>query len=215
MVPGMITPRRVFVSVALSLAMVLGGPAGAQLDATENPEKSGPLSRGGGGCTKEVARAPSGVRTAVLKSCGDVYVFNPAAETARRNFDVVWLQTEVNPENRFCAAYVKSKITLPRGYRIEQKTPTFRRISSPRGVLARIRVKARGTATERAVVKNRFRMYPRVLKPNIEGRRLIVEWRGRTRRTVAFAIGVEASYLGRPPKGDPAGKVVAKLSTNC
>lgn len=206
---------RAAATIAIIGALLLPTTASAQLDATENPTKKGPLARDGGRCDRDRARA-GGQLAAISKSCSDVYSFNPLMEDkANRDYGAVWLQAEVDTEPGWCARETTMKIKVPRGVRIEDRTPSYKRVDDPERVRARIAVDADGTADEKGVLKNHFRLYPVRIKPDVDGRVLTVHWRGNTPRTLGFALGVEVSWNAEEgfPNRSPRGTAVSALES--
>ena len=201
---------------AVGLAVVPAPAEAAQLDARDNPKVSGPLSHAGGACTTD--REKSGGELAVVsRACGDVYGFNPEAEgNKRRNYDVVWLQTNVDPRNGWCVTEARSIIRVPKGYRIEGWAPRKERADTKRRVRTRLVATAGGTAENNGVVKNSWVLVPKVADPTVTRRKLILEWRGETGRKLGFALGVEVSFRANDrPAADPAGRVVSTLKPSC
>lgn len=199
------------------LTLFGAGVANAQMLANDDPTVTGPLSRDEKDCVRDADSATSGQTAVVSKACSYSYAFNPNRDKdSARDYGVFWFQTNVDPRNGFCVSNVKAKIRVPRGYRIENKAPTYERTSSPTRDTARLRVDAGGGRHNDAVVKNSYTLFPRVLKPTLDGRKLIVEWRGGTRRTVALALGVEVSYRENNLPDNPAsGTVTSELRSSC
>jgi hypothetical protein len=194
-------------------ALLLPTDASAQLDAKENPRKTGPLAKDGGQCKRDVARSGSQV-AAVSKSCSDVYSFNPERESKQnRDYGAVWLQSSVDTKPGWCTTETVMTLRVPRGVRIEDRTPSFKRTDDGQRVRARIVVDADGTAEKNGVVKNHFRLFPNRLKPNVDGRTLTVDWKGNTGRTLGFAMGVEVSWNSDEgfPNRSPRGAVVSAI----
>jgi hypothetical protein len=115
---------------------------------------------------------------------------------AARNFGAVWLQTNVDGRNGWCARNVESIIKVPRDTRIENFVPHFDRVRSPRGKKVRLVINADGDADRNGVVKNRFWLVPRGIRPSVSdnNRRLVLRWTGNTAQKLAFALGVEFSW---------------------
>jgi hypothetical protein len=192
--------------------MLDAGVANAQLDARDRPNVSGPLVHTAGSCDTGRPRA-GGQVAVVLRACSDVYTFKAGKETdPNRNYDVIWLQTTVEPRNGYCATDATSTLTVPKGSRIERKAPRKKRTDERIRYQTRLVAKAGGTAVNNGVVKQGFALYPRIMDPTLEGRTLTLEWRGRTSKTVAFALGVEVSYPENdPPANQPQGTVRSTL----
>jgi hypothetical protein len=106
------------------------------------------------------------------------------------------------------------EIKVPRGVRIEDRTPSFKRVEEPDRTRARIVVDADGTADRNGVIQNHFRLYPERIKPNVDGRAMTLNWKGNTRRTLGFALGVEVSWNSDDgfPERSPRGTAVSSLA---
>jgi hypothetical protein len=203
------------VAVAILGALLFPTDASAQLQARENPNKSGPLVRDGGRCDRDRARS-GGELAAVSKSCSDVYSFNPLRENKpNRDYGAVWLQVTVETMPGWCARATEMEIRVPRGVRIEDRTPSFKRVEEPDRTRARIVVDADGTADRNGVIQNHFRLYPQRIKPNVDGRSMTLDWKGNTRRTLGFALGVEISWNSDDgfPDRSPRGTAVSALES--
>ncbi len=192
--------------------MLDAGVANAQLDAREAPNVSGPLIHTGGSCDAGRERA-GGQVVVVLRACSDVYGFKAGKETdPNRDYEVIWLQTSVEPRNGFCATDVTSTLKVPKGTRIERKAPRYKRTDERIRYKTRLVARAGGSAVRRGVVKQKFGLLPRVLDPTVRGRTFTLEWRGRTSKALGFAMGVEISYPeNNPPGTQPQGNVNASL----
>ena len=207
--------RAVTIVAILGALMLPSNARAAQLDARENPERKGPIVHDGGNCSKDVTRSGGDVAAKAV-NCSDVYAFNPAREgKARRVSGVVWLQTSVDTSPGICSRRVEMALTVPDGVRIEKRSPSFKRTDDRRRVTTRIRVRAGGTAEDRAVVKNEFWLYPNRIKPNVEGHTMTMNWRGNTARDLGFAMGVEVSWDATEgfPNAHPVGAASASLAT--
>ena len=67
-----------------------------------------------------------------------------------------------------------------------------------------------------AVVRNSFKLRPRVLDPDRTRPRLVVDWRGSTRKTFALAMGIEVSYrAGNPPNRSARAVANSELRSRC
>jgi hypothetical protein len=207
---------RAAVAIAVLGALLLPTDASAaQLNASEDPTKKGPLAKDGGECDRDRARS-GGELAARSKSCSDVYSFNPLFEDKeRRDYGAVWLQANVDTEPGWCARSTTMEIKVPRGVRIEGRTPPYKRVEDPERVRARIVVDAGGTADQNGVLKNTFRLYPRRLKPDVDGRTLTVNWKGNTPKKLGFALGVEISWNADDgfPQASPRSSVTSSLDS--
>jgi hypothetical protein len=205
---------RAAVGIAILGAMLVPTDASAQLHANDNPTKRGPLVRDGGRCDRDRARTAGGSLVATSKSCSDVYSFNPTREDKnRRNYGAVWLQGSVDTEPGWCSRHVVMEVHVPRGVRIEDRTPGFTQVNDPERVRARLVVDADGTADPNGVIKNHFRLYPNRIKPNVDRREMTLDWRGDTGHTLGFAMGVEISWNANDgfPNRSPRGSLATSL----
>ncbi|MDQ3985887.1 MAG: hypothetical protein M3280_05245 [Actinomycetota bacterium] len=204
---------RFVVIMALVAVVAAAAPAGAQMRAGENPTVRGPLNRRGGDCDGDRV-GPDGVVAVALRSCTDWYAFDPDRENnPNKDFDVVWLQTTVDAQNGYCAKEVRSIVRVPRGSRIIKRAPRFHRIDSHERMVTKLVATAGGAADDNAVVRNGYGVYPRSIRPELDGRKLTLTWKGNTARPLAFAVGVEISFDADDiPAGAPSGLVDADLA---
>lgn len=191
------------VSIVVLCSIVLpAAPASAQLDARERPRVTGPLAFVNKVCDRQPERA-GGRLIATSRSCLRFYAYDPAKDdNSRRNFGVVWMQSNVNARRRWCATQVKSVINFPRRTHILGTTPGGRRASEVRPTQARLRV---SPATDSpATIQNGFQLHPQRLSTGLtdQGTSFNATWRGSTRRGLGFALGVELSWRANsdPPR---------------
>ena len=183
------------VSILILCSLVLpAAPASAQLDARESPRVRGPLAFVNKVCDRRPERA-GGRIIATSRSCLRFYAFDPAKEnSSRRNFGVVWMQTNVNARRRWCATQVRSVINFPRRVRVLGTTPGDRTISS--ASLARARLRVDNATDKPGTIQNNFKLFPRRLSTGLANQATSFHaiWRGSTRRPLGFALGVELSW---------------------
>ena len=190
------------VSMLVVSSIVLPGPASAQLDARERPRVTGPLAFVNKKCDRRLERAGDRI-IATSQSCVRFYAFDPAKENSRRrNFGVVWMQSDVDARRRWCATEVRSVINFPRRVRVLGTTPGDRTTSSAHATRARLRV---NNATDKpGTVQNDYKLYPRRLSTGLANQATSFHavWRGSTRRALGFALGVELSWRANagPPR---------------
>ena len=213
--------RLIFVSL-LAIATLVAGitAAGAQLDARENPTTTRNIDFDpveGKRCQKDKDFTESGRPAVVSRACTFMFQLAPQADKdPNRDYMVFWLQSSVHPRGSFCVTNVLSEIRIPDGFRIESKTPKFKRTSTRKKVQARIRVDAGGGRKNDQIVKQSFGLFPNTLKPNMDGNSLAVQWRGETARDLGFAIGIQVSYPDEDlPKGRAHGEVDSVLKASC
>ena len=182
--------------------VIPAAPADAQLDARARPHVRGPLAFVNKICDRRPERA-GGRLIATSRSCLRFYAFDPAKEKdSRRNFGVVWMQSNVNARRGWCATRAKSIITFPRRVHVLETTPGGLSTSDARHTQARLRI---SHATDKpATIQNAFKLYPRRLRTGLdnEGTSFHAAWRGSTQRALGFALGVELSWQANdgPPR---------------
>ncbi|MDQ4143382.1 MAG: hypothetical protein M3198_06505 [Actinomycetota bacterium] len=214
----MMRKRSKLLALPVMVLTLLGaGVANAQMLASDAPTVKGPLVRDDKDCVRDTDFASSGQRAVVSKACSYSFAYRAGRDNnAFRDYGVFWFQTTVDPDNGFCVSNVLSKIRVPRGYRIEHKAPDFERTATATRDVSKLRVAAGRGRRNDGVVKNSYRLFPRSLKPSLEGRVLKVEWDGATRNTVAMALGVEVSYReGNLPGRSAQGSVDSALRSSC
>ena len=195
--------------------------AGAQLDARDNPnvsdqisvEESGPGKK----CEKDKDFTTSGQAAVVSRACTFLLNVGPQADNnPNRDYKVFWLQSSIHPRHNFCVTDVDSEIRIPDGFRIEDKTPKFKRTSTRKRVKVRLRVDAGGGTNNDQFVKQQFGLHPRTLRPNLSGRTLSLDWDGATTGDLGFAMGISVSYReGDLPQGRAHGEVDSVLRSSC
>lgn len=195
--------------------------AGANLDARDEPsttsridvDERGPAKK----CERDKDFTSSGVAAVVSRACTFQFQLAPSADKdPNRDFKVYWLQSSIHPRRNFCVTDVTSEIRIPDGYRIEAKTPRFKRTDSPKRVKARLRVDAGGGRQNDQIVKQTFRLFPRTLKPNLDDNKMTLDWDGATSRDLGFAMGIVVSYPDEDlPKGRVHGAVDSILRRSC
>ena len=215
--------RLILLSLLVITALIAGvTAAGAQLDAREEPNHSNNLSLDDKGpasrkCERDVDSTESGQRAVVSKGCTFILQFNPLEDQDnRRDYQVFWFQSSVQPKNGFCVTNVTSQIKVPDGFRVESKTPRFKRVDSRQKVRSRLRVDGGGGRANDGKVSQTYGLYPRSLKPSLDGRTLTVEWNGATKRDLGFAMGLSVSYRQEDlPEGRAHASVDSVLKSNC
>ena len=214
--------RLILLSLMVVTTLVVGvSMAGAQLVANEDPDTTANLqrdeARSSKKCEKDKAFTDSGRPAVVSRACTYIYAFNPNTDKDNnRDYQVFWLQSSIHPRSDFCVTGVTSEIKIPDGFRIEGKTPKFKRTDSRRKVMAKLRVDAGGGRKNDETIKQKFGLFPDTLKPNLGGNRLTVEWDGGTTQDLGFAMGIAVSYRQEDlPRGKAHGTVKAVLESSC
>ncbi len=195
---------RAFVALA-SVVVALTGPAAQarQLRATDEPKTSGPVSEAGSSCSGDRLEH-EGETIARVESCIWVYRFDETMETdLTKTYGAVWVQNTVDPMNGWCATYIPTEITIPKGtYRHARAPRDAIKVARRKRVKTKLVVDAAGQALEPARISNGYTLFPRRLKTGSSdgGRTTRVTWSGKQSRTLAFAGGLEASwsFLGTP-----------------
>lgn len=201
----------VVVVTALALAVVPLS-ATAQLKPGNKPTKRGPLQYSsiyeGPDCKKGRFRSSSGQVTSDYTFCTYFYTYDPARDNnPSRDYGAMWLSTRVNPTNGWCADRVKSQLGVDtRGSRaVHSRAPKAKVIRSngSKSVRTQLVVNGNGGGSQRGVLKQRWTHRPQVTKIRRFKRNgfatLLLDWNGRTKRTVAFAGAFEMSWTGTQP----------------
>jgi hypothetical protein len=213
--------RLILLSLLVVAALVASiTAAGAQLDARDNPTTTPDIDFDPGEgkrCQKDKDSTESGTTAVVSRACTFMYQLAPSADKdPNRDYLVFWLQSSVSPRNNFCVTNVVSEIRIPDGFRIESKTPKFKRTDERKKVKAKLRVDAGGGRQNDQVVKQNFGLFPNTLKPELNGRSLVVQWKGEASRDLGFAMGLEVSFPDEDlPKGRAHGEVDSVLKASC
>jgi hypothetical protein len=194
----------------LLLLLVLGflvptPAAGArQRDASDSPRITGPLTPETRECGRRKTREQSGDVVAVAKSCLYFYSFDPSKEAnVRRDYGVIWLQTNVNARQGWCTTSISSDIDVPARARLHSHKPTLKEASSKRRVFTGLLLNARDSAVNDASIGRRFVLYSRTMRGLVRADRTIFRtvWYGRSSRKLATVSGIEVSW--RASEGPP------------
>ncbi|MGH2723973.1 MAG: hypothetical protein ACRDI0_06845 [Actinomycetota bacterium] len=190
------------IACLLVASLLLAAPpaAAAQLDASDRPQASGPLTYEGKSCAKHTMRG-GGQVVAKTRTCLFLYTFSPLSELdAFRDHGAAWAQTEVDPRNGWCATAIGSSLSLPKETEGHARAPKAKKIATSKRVTTKLVVDAQGSALSDGVLRQGYRLYPKGIAGATSdgGRTYTVTWTGRTSKTLAFALGVEFSA----PAGD-------------
>ena len=176
-------------------------PAGAQLDAREEPVVSGPLASAGEGKKCRATKYEvEGEVVARAKICLFLYSFDPAMEDDEVNdYGVMWAQTNVDTKGGWCAFTVHTEVYVPEDMPIHNRVPNAREIEKRTTVTSKLTVDADGNATETGSVKKRLTLFPdslsRSRKDGGDRKDLVrVTWRGETAAKLGFVSGLEVSW---------------------
>jgi hypothetical protein len=180
------------------------------MDAFERPRVSGPLTLRSRECGRAQTRTSTGELAAIAKSCIRFYVYDDAQETSRRrDFGVIWLQTNVNALRDWCTTWVRSVIQVPRRSKLHAHRPRTKRTSSRRRVRTRVVADGQGNAQRNAVVSRNYILYSRVLQSRVRADRRAFRnvWYGSSAEKLAFALGIELSWRAEngPPQSVSSG----------
>lgn len=197
----------VVAAVVLGSALPTAGhtaPA-TQMDAADQPHVEGPLTLENQKCDKKV-RSSGGETVAVVKRCLRYYKFDPGSESdAERDFGIVWLQSNVDAKNGWCAKRVASDVLLPEGLDIVSFKPKgLTEISETREYLTRLPADAGNSASTRGRVSQSWIAYRQKVRGVIrdEGRIFRLKWAGSSAAKLGFASGVQIAWRpDNPPEG--------------
>ncbi len=177
-----------------------------QMDAADDPRVEGSLTLTDEKCDRK-SRTSGKKTVAVIERCLWFYELDPSVDNdSEHDYGIVWLQTNVDGRNGWCAKRVASDILLPASQlRLHDYKPKRRRtIDSPQRYVTRLKADAEGSASEPARVVQNWIAYPERVRGVLrrEGEVFRVKWSGTTRAKLGFAGGIEISWAaGAPPAG--------------
>jgi hypothetical protein len=203
--------RRTFIVfpliVALALQAGLATAAIDQLDARDDPSVAGALELRKTQCQRR-EKSFGGELAAVAKACMRFYTLDPAAENdAARDFGAVWLQSNLDPKNGWCATAVFSDILLPEGANVHAKAPRGTiEIGRRKTRTTRLVIDAQGEADQNASLSQSAIVFPRKITGSMRDQGTIfrTRWAGARARKLAFPSGVELSWNAENPPGELA-----------
>jgi hypothetical protein len=189
--------RWCLVPLVLGLLALTPAAAARQLDATDRPRVTGPLIRDTRDCGRRATKS-GGVVVGVAKSCVRFYRFRSGRESdPRRDYGVVWLQTNVNARPSWCATSVTSDILVPRRARLHAHKPKATPKSRERRLTTRLFVDAADhSGPNDAIIKRGYRLFGRTMRGVVRQERTIFRtiWYGSSARKLAFVSGIEISW---------------------
>jgi hypothetical protein len=195
--------KRIAVASVAAFALLVPPAQAAQMRAGSAPEVSGPLTLQQKECQTQERESNNEV-VARVKFCTRLYLLPNDAETDdERRYGVMWSQMTGKPVDGWCSTDVKMFVRV-RNAQMHDGTPN-RKITRTRKdqITAKLRVNAEGNATDPAVLKQDFVMYPGVYKARRESSTqedtFIARWRGNASRRVGFASGIEVSWRNNGP----------------
>jgi hypothetical protein len=175
-----------------------------QLDAFDRPEVIGPLTLDTRNCGRRETRSVQGDIVAFAKSCLHFYLLDDGAETnPRRNYGIIWVQTNVNARRNWCTTAARNVIDVPRKARLHAHSPRKKKVASRRNVLTRLVASAQDTARRVAKIRRDYLLYSDVLRGRTRDERRSFEtlWQGSSTKKLAFVSAIEVSW--RSGQGPP------------
>jgi hypothetical protein len=187
-------------ALSAAILLVVAAPASAQLDASNRPRTSGPLTTRDRfhDCQTRVERF-EGEIAGRFKICYWYFLYDPDHESSALNYAGFWAQGTVTPVGEWCVRRARFDLELPALRHVHERAPqagTVIRTSSSRRYTTRLKVDAQGQGDQNGFIANTFRVFANrmmVLRTD-RGRTHRMAWSGGSGRTVAFASGVELSY---------------------
>ena len=187
--------------------------ATAQMNPSTKPTKRGPLQYSGiykgPDCKEGKFKSNGGQVTSNYKFCTYFYLYDPAQDNnPGRNFGAMWLSTRVDPTNGWCVDRVKSRLGVDTSgsKAVHNRAPKRKviRSSGAQRVRTRLVVDANGGGSQRGVLRQRWTHFPQVTRITRFKKggftNLLLNWNGRTKKTVAFAGAFEMSWTrAKPP----------------
>jgi len=193
------------------------------MDAAEKPTTTGPLIPAdsdfeGDPCTRRRVKNEEGVLVAVVKYCWSFYRFDTTQETDSTNdYGVYWIQSTVAPRNGWCAEKVNTGLAMADSAVVHDKTLKDYEVRRAKTVTTSLDVDAETNATVAASVAKEFVVHRGTLNARwvAKIKNLKLVWSGGTRRKVAAAGGLEASWASDsgPPAFVP--NVAPRMVSNC
>jgi hypothetical protein len=215
--------RKIATGLVVVVMMAFTPSANAQISASSRPTVRGPLSTRDSlqGCRSRTERN-NGEVVAKFKVCFGYYLFDPDRENSpATDYGAFWAQATVNPEGAWCARNAQLDLHLP-ATGVHAKAPTFgtiRATSRARPFTTRLEVDAQGNSDALGVIKKTFTVMPNkyevIRRRNGRTHRSI--WRGNDDRKIAFASGVELSWIpGNPlPAVNPVVGALLRRTNDC
>jgi hypothetical protein len=198
----LVKAARILLVLLFSLALI--EPAMArQLDAADDPLVSGPLTGGEPSCTETTkynGKEPDQEVVAVVELCARLYLWDIGSVVDEtRDHGILWLQSDVDPRNGWCAGRVTTRALIGPTGDVAQIAPTKAiKTSERKKVTVELISDAEGAAAEEASVIQSFWLRKNTLRPRIAeiegGTRVKLTWRGSSGAKLAFALGIEVSW---------------------
>jgi hypothetical protein len=188
--------KRVLALAVTAIVAAAATPALAQMKVRRAPTRTGPLTTAGRRCDADIVRAAGRIRGRLVV-CRWLFSMDPGSENnTNRDFGVLWIQAKVNPENGWCAKRAPLRLFAPSNARVLGRSPRSLTTSEHRSASTGIVADAQGAAATQTTVRKSFILHPRRLTRTFDRElaRLRIAWAGDTRRTVAFAAGMEISW---------------------
>ncbi|MGI8775024.1 MAG: hypothetical protein ACR2KQ_08440 [Actinomycetota bacterium] len=179
---------------------VLAGPEALAYnqDASEQPRSSGPLIASPGPCVRDEASGKGGTTT--FESCYWSYSLIPAESDIDEDFSALWYQLEIDPGKGTCATGIGIEISAPSDGRIVSSFPDrSRRIRKSSARISMLTIDGEGSAPLPGTIEQDVVDVPGRVKAKVSSERYRFEWRGKSRKKVMFAVGVEMAHSSLPP----------------
>lgn len=204
---GQWTKARIGTTAALVVLLIAAPALAAQTKAHDRPHKTGPLALTDQKCARR-DQDRGGRRIAAVISCLRFYRMNPSAESnPKRDYGILWLQSNVDAMAGWCATTVTSEITVPPQTNVNASAPA-RAIHASRTKHATTKVTSDGggTASRPGSISQGFTMYPNMEQTSFRttnaGRVFTLKWSGSTAHKLGLVSGVAISWRTSvgPPK---------------
>jgi hypothetical protein len=170
----------------------------AQLNASENPNVSGPLDLAEKECEFDRRETETGDLVANVKSCVYFYFFDDSEEEDdASDYGVAWFQSNVNPVKGWCTLRFRSQVPVPSGSTLTALQPRgVKKINAPAKFTTNLKVDAEGAATENGRVKKNAKLYPEKVRSRVlqQGSKVRFSWTGSSPKRLGFAFGFELAW---------------------
>lgn len=188
----------VSVLLAASAPLIAPEASAAQLNASEEPNISGPLDLAEKECEFDTRETKGGDLVATVKSCVYFYFFDDSEEEDDANdYGVAWFQSNVNAVKGWCALSFRSQVPVPSGSTLTALQPRgVKNINAPAKFTTNLKVDVEGAATENGRVKKNSKLYPEKLRSRVlqQGSKVRYSWTGSSTKRLGFAFGFELAW---------------------
>lgn len=186
--------------VMILCAAVLAGPAALAYsqDASKEPRFSGPLVASPGPCVRDEAPGKGGMTT--FESCSWSYSLVPAESDIDEDFSALWYQLEIDPGRGTCATGIGIEILAPSDGQIVSGIPDrSRRIKRSRVHVSTLTIDGEGSAPLPGTIEQDVVDAPGRVEVEVSSRHYRMEWKGKSRKKVVLAVGVEIAQSSLRP----------------